>query len=91
MANKKTVEEIIDEQAEIPEEILVETPEIHVIETAIPEDVRPEFQTIRAEAGDSYVSIAERLGGGRELAEIIAKKNRNAPIAKGTKLIVPVR
>lgn len=102
---KKKIEQIVEEQAEVsvsetveatvdevsePVEETVEEVISEPVVDAEPAPIRADFVVIRAEAGDSYLSIAERHGGGRDLAEAIAKKNGHAPVRQGVKLIVPV-
>lgn len=88
MANK-SVRTIVEEQAEAPESTVEETAEetpVHVFEAT--EEVIASAQgdiTIRAEVGDSYLSIAERYGVN---VRKLAADNENTPVRTGTRIII---
>lgn len=101
MANKKTVEAIVVEQAEAPSEDVLEPVQVAVEPEAAAEEVvvsdpvqAPERPAaVRAGAGDSYTTIAGRFVSDpqeiRDFAKKIQQANNYAPVSYGMKVMIP--
>jgi hypothetical protein len=93
MATKKTVDEPVVEEVETIEAPIVEPIDEAPVEAQVTPVETPNVGSIRAQAGDSYLSIAEKFAtpgrAARELAKRIADANGNAPVRTNTRIILP--
>jgi hypothetical protein len=91
MASKKPIEETVLDVTELPEAPIVETITEQVEPPPVKEQTR--VSSIRAQAGDSYLSIAEQFTtpgrAARELARRMAEANGNAPIRINSRIMIP--
>lgn len=86
--SKKTIEDLVEEN----DPVEVDEPEV-VVEKVMDPPAKRESRHVRAVEGDSYLSIAEKMGAtgraARDLAMKIMELNGSAPVRPGKMIFLP--